>query len=90
MSSRLSKIFLDLEDGIWYNNANWGGEMRKRISCRVIETVPLNHSEDDLFHGNPSCTSISKTSGLKHSEYPAIFRVYTDTILATGTLNILA
>ena len=64
--------------------------MRKQISCRVIETVPLNHSEHDLYNSNLSCTSISKTSGFKRPEHPAMMRVYLDPGPATGSLNILA
>ena len=67
--------------------------MRKRVSCRVVTSVPLNQSEDGLINAYPSCTidpNISGFDGLTHPEHPATMRVYMDAGPATGMLDILA
>ena len=64
--------------------------MRKTISCRVIESVPLNQSEDDLFHARPNKSQKSGFNTRSHSDVPAIMRVYFDPNPSLGRLNILA
>jgi hypothetical protein len=67
--------------------------MRKRVSCRVIESVPLNQSEDGLFQTHSPHTSHPKTGGFNsptYSDLPARMRIYMDSDPATGKLDILA
>jgi len=39
-------ISLDPGSGICYNKSYWGDGMRKRISCKVIRSVPLGACDD--------------------------------------------
>ncbi len=64
--------------------------MRKKISCRVIESVPLYRSEDNLFHARPNKSKNSGFNTRSHSDVPAMMRVYFDPNPSLGRLNILA
>ena len=67
--------------------------MRKKISCRVIESIPLIHSEDGLINAHQLCTTdlqISGFAGLTHLEHSAMIRIFMDNDLTTGILDFYA
>ena len=64
--------------------------MRKKVSCRVIESVPLNQSGGGLFHTHPSKSQSSGFNTRSYQDVPAIMRVYFDPNPSLGRLNILA
>ena len=67
--------------------------MRKRISCRVIESIPLIHLDDGLrdadepFAAEPT---ISHFGSLTHSEHLAVMRSYRGNSPSTQTLDLFA
>ena len=60
--AKVGKISLDLSARICYNDFCWGDGMRKRISCRVIRTIPLSVSSDELRHAGRSNDKSHKIS----------------------------
>lgn len=64
--------------------------MRKKISCRMIESVPLNKSEDDLFHAHSSKPKNNGFNTRSSEDIPAIMRIYFNPDPTIGKLNILA
>ena len=67
--------------------------MRKRISCRVIQSIPLNYNDDGLRDANESFAAEPMTrhlAGLTHSEHAAVMRTYTENGSFSQTLNLLA
>ncbi|MBN2315924.1 MAG: hypothetical protein JXM79_18500 [Sedimentisphaerales bacterium] len=64
--------------------------MRKKVSCRVIESVPLNQSGDDLVYAYPAKSNNGGFNAHSHSDVPTAMRVYFDNDPTTGMLNILA
>ncbi len=69
--AQVDEIFLDLAAWICYNDSYWGGEMRKRISCRVIRSIPLGRSGDAHRHASRpdhKHSKISDTAALTYTD----------------------
>ena len=65
--------------------------MRKRISCRVIESIPLGHRTDGVSDSSESSASdshINDSGGPTHTIRPAVTRLYLNDPPTTGILDL--